>query len=175
MILCAEGGVRILQSAAVDPASNRVGWPQGLRYVVIDTGVSASTPRLLETFFAWRDRASDAQQLMQQLVSCANAAAADWRSGDTQKVIAAIAGYSKRLDDMDKASGIGIFSQGHTDLCELAMRNRLAYKPSGAGGGDFGIAFGDDAECLADFAVDAAKAGFSPVDIKRSVDGVVSP
>lgn len=174
VILCAEGGVRILQSPSGGPVSDAIAWPRQLHYAVVDSGVPASTPALLDAFFEWRDRATDAKRVLQRLVACADAAAAVWCAGDARQVIEAIAGYSAQLRDMDKASGIGLFSRGHSDLYGLAMLNSLAYKPSGAGAGDFGIAFGDDVGRLEDFSRQAADAGFAPAHIERSVDGVVT-
>ena len=47
--------------------------------------------------------------------------------------------------------GAAIFTPEHLHLLKLAERFGLAYKVSGAGGGDLGLAFGADPEALARF------------------------
>jgi phosphomevalonate kinase len=54
-----------------------------------------------------------------------------------------------------------IVSEAHRRLRNLAVRCGVRYKPSGAGGGDFGIAFSNDAGRLEDLARRVAAAGFS--------------
>ena len=49
--------------------------------------------------------------------------------------------YYKTLEKLDKESGVGIISPDHVAISELVRTAGGVYKPSGAGGGDLGVAF----------------------------------
>ena len=55
------------------------------------------------------------------------------------------------LRELDAAAGIGIWSACHEKLNSVARKAGVSYKPSGAGGGDFGLAFSRDAARLEAF------------------------
>ena len=80
---------------------------------------------------------------MERLGANAGQAVAAWNAEDTAGVLGAIAGYESGLRQLDEAAGIGIFSPVHERLRAIAVKHGAVYKPSGAGGGDFGIALTD--------------------------------
>lgn len=125
---------------------------------LVDTGVASATGAMLERLDAWRTTAADAEPAIATLCAAANDAVAHWRAGAAQR---AIAGYAKALAEFDRDSGLGIVSAEHRALAAIAASTSVAYKPSGAGGGDIGIAVADDAAGLAAFDVAARAAGFS--------------
>jgi phosphomevalonate kinase len=98
--------------------------------------------------------------LLQRLRQVSEAAVAGWTAQDTAAVINALAHYGDLLEELDKAAGIGIWSACHRQLAELAAACEVAYKPSGAGGGDFGLVISPDADKLAEFRLRAEAAGF---------------
>ena len=55
----------------------------------------------------------------------------------------------------------GIWSAAHKELLAVAQRAGVVYKPSGAGGGDYGLAFAIERERLAEFGERASAAGYS--------------
>jgi len=80
---------------------------------------------------------------MERLGANAGQAVAAWRAEDLSGLFSAITGYESGLRRLDAAAGIGIFSPSHERLREIALKHGAVYKPSGAGGGDFGIALTD--------------------------------
>lgn len=132
------GGV-VGRNDAVQPLP----WPRGLHLAALWTGSAASTPELLHRFELWQrhDPPAFAAQ-MERMRSVAAMALAAWQAGDVQRVLAAVTAYDQALGQLDQAAGIGIYANGHLRLRELCRELGLAYKPSGAGGGDFGIALG---------------------------------
>ena len=59
--------------------------------------------------------------------------------------------YGRALDDLGSHIGAEIVTKEHRDLIRRADRFGIAYKVSGAGGGDLGLAFGLDPEALRAF------------------------
>jgi phosphomevalonate kinase len=72
-----------------------------------------------------------------------------------------LAAYVDCLAEFDRAAALGIFGAPHRQLTRLARHAGVLYKPSGAGGGDMGVAFALDSAALATFAASARAAGFS--------------
>jgi phosphomevalonate kinase len=118
-------------------------WPRGLHLAALWTGVAASTPELLHHFEHWQQRAPQAfAAQMERMRSIAALALAGWQAGDVQRLLAAVSAYDGALFQLDQAASIGIYTPAHLRLRELCREHGLACKPSGAGGGDFGIALG---------------------------------
>ena len=127
---------------------------------VIWTGQSTVTATKLGTFAGFEDPAVDRL--------CASAS----ELFETPNNLALLAEYTDDLKNLDDTAALGIFSDAHGALSALAKRQQLVYKPSGAGGGDIGIVFSKDPETLISFAQDARSAGFFPLDLEESVNGL---
>jgi phosphomevalonate kinase len=65
-----------------------------------------------------------------------------------------------------------IVSPPHAELGRLAAAHGLAYKPSGAGGGDVGLLFALSADALAQSVREAERAGYGCVPLLVHPDGV---
>ena len=64
-----------------------------------------------------------------------------------------------------------ILSEDHRLLLRIANRHGVSYKPSGAGGGDFGLAFGLDRTLLDDFCSEVLEGGFGVLDLDLDQSG----
>jgi phosphomevalonate kinase len=157
------GGVIVMRPNGGDlPEVQQSGWPPGLCMQPVWTGNTASTPAMLAHFAAFKVESPTVWlDLLQRLRQVSEAAVAGWTAQDTAAVINALAHYGELLAELDKAAGIGIWSACHRQLAELAEACEVAYKPSGAGGGDFGLVISPDADKLAAFRLRAEEAGFS--------------
>lgn len=155
------------------PQARPVAWPRRLSMAAVWTGQSASTPAMLGRLRAYRER--DAARFgshMERLGANAGQAVAAWNAEDTPGILGAIAGYEAGLRQLDEAAGIGIFSPVHERLRAIAVKQGAVYKPSGAGGGDFGIALTDSR--TVDQVVRAAYAaeGFRVLDAELCAPGL---
>ncbi len=141
-------------------AVTALNWPATTTLRMIDTGVAQSTGQMLARLATWRRDAESAPAVTAALVGSARAAAAEWAAG---AAVTATTGYAAALQSFDAATGLGIYSHEHRLLDDLAHRAGVAYKPSGAGGGDIGIALSDDPERLEAFDQTVRAAGFAPL------------
>jgi phosphomevalonate kinase len=146
----------------------RLQWPDGLDCRVFFSGVAASTGDAISK----SDSTDIPLDRWRELESSAAAAADAWRRGDAGEALDATRQYRDALQRFDEA-GIGnIFSAGHDELTRLGDELGIVYKPSGAGGGDCGVALGMDPDRLSEFGEAAQSQGFVPLDVRRDNRGV---
>ena len=73
-----------------------------------------------------------------------------------------------RIDEIGKS---GVFGAKHRYFYEKSKGLDLAYKPSGAGGGDIGIVIGTDREEIDAFLSDVSEVGCTRLKLGRSIQG----
>ena len=83
---------------------------------------------------------------------------------DADGFLNTIRDYAGGLQALGEWMGAAIFTPEHLEMLKLAERFGLAYKVSGAGGGDLGLAFGADPEALAGFRK-AADGRYDTIDL----------
>jgi phosphomevalonate kinase len=161
------------EAPAPNPTAQPVSWPQHLRLVAVWTGVSASTPAMLARLrlFRERDQARFAGH-MERLATNAARAVQAWQNDDTESVLAAIAGYDTALRQLDDVARIGIYSAEHRELKAIAQECGAVYKPSGAGGGDFGVALTDARDTEQKLRKSYEAAGFMCLDAELGAPGL---
>jgi phosphomevalonate kinase len=148
-------------------------WPDHLHCLAIWTGRSASTPDMLgrlRIFQAASPTASAGH--LGRLGAASTEALAAWRAGDAAAVLAAVATFATALRALDAAASIGIWAGGHAELATLAAGHGVCYKPSGAGGGDYGLALADDPGLLATLRGAAEAAGYRCLERQLAVPGL---
>ncbi len=143
--------------------------PQDLELIVFWTGKSASTPALIQTVRAFADRnPTKYAPLMAGLHELAGRFADAFAAGDATRVIAAAGAYGRAMGELGSASGASIVTPSVHAAAQLAGRLGGAAKPSGAGGGDIGVAFFTRAAAAAEWKRQCPP-GVSVLDIR--IDG----
>ncbi|TQJ37138.1 phosphomevalonate kinase [Streptomyces sp. NBC_00080] len=155
-------------------AARRLPAPAGLSLEVGWTGTPASTAALVRDLDrrTWRGSASH-RTFVETTTDCVHACAAALEQGDRQSLLEQIRRARRELARLDDEVGLGIFTPPLTALCDAAEAAGGAAKPSGAGGGDCGIAL-LDAETPRD--IDQvrerwATAGVLPLPVRPAVEG----
>ncbi|WP_328870929.1 phosphomevalonate kinase [Streptomyces sp. NBC_00287] len=115
--------------------------PAGLTLVVGWTGRPASTSALVSGLAArdWRGSPSH-REFLTRSESCVQAATRAIERGDRTELLHQIRTARQVMARLDEDTGLGIFTPGLRALCDFAEAAGGAAKPSGAGGGDCGIA-----------------------------------
>lgn len=143
-----------------------LGWPAGLAYRVIWTGVPASTRMKLDKLETSVRRPSRSA-----LFDAAENMAAAWRSAAS--VMDQFPAYIEALRKFSVDHELGIFDAGHDRLVNEAAAAGLVYKPCGAGGGDVGILLGDSDEQLDDFMTGRQASGRQVLGCELEPHGVL--
>jgi phosphomevalonate kinase len=169
-VACFGGTVRCVSSGGaleVRPTS----LPVGLALTFVATGESASTPALLARVAALA--AADPalhESLLDRLAADAEAFAGALDRGDPHAAVAAADAYGRGMAALGRAAGTPIVTDELAALASLARRHGGAGKPSGAGGGDIGVAF-----TIGEMATDALRAELVAAGLTVLALGVGAP
>ncbi|MET9830124.1 phosphomevalonate kinase [Streptomyces sp. NPDC006385] len=122
--------------------------PRGLALLVGWTGRPASTATLVADLGARRDwRGGPAHRdFLARSTACVEAAARALEHSDRDGLLRQIGAARQILARLDEETGLGVFTPALHTLCDTAEAAGGAAKPSGAGGGDCGIALLPDGE-----------------------------
>ncbi len=116
--------------------------PEDLYLLAIWTGQPASTTRLVGSMQTYRDQSPNAyRQHMDNLKSTATDCIRAISQQDNYGILAGIEQYDRQLYQLSSDSGVNFYNELHEIM---RKKVKLTYKPSGAGGGDFGIAYSTD-------------------------------
>ena len=154
-----HGGIIRFESGDVQPQT----WPDNLHWQAVWTGTSAGTDTALGHFDRWQAEADKTP--LNALVEASNLLC-DVPSMDN------LASYTQTLGLLDKAAHLNIFTPAHQRLATIAHAHHLIYKPCGAGGGDIGIAVGEDRHAVQQFCRQAAAQNYVPLNLEIAPDGV---
>lgn len=143
------------------PHESCLTWPGDLRMLPVWAGNSASTTAMLARLKTYREQQPAAcAGHMAQLGDIASRTVLAWRARQTGRLLETLASYASALRDLDGDAGIGIFGGGHQAMYDIAVTHGAVYKPSGAGGGDFGIALTTSPQVLTALRQDFAARGY---------------
>ena len=127
-------------------------WPDGLHLKALTTSQYGSTKRLVANY----QRASNLypkefRSALDQFLDITQSLSNAWKSEDVDLIIDLLSAYDAQIKKLDKIGDIGIYTQVHADIQNIASTHNVFYKPSGAGGGDIGLAFSSSLDALSDF------------------------
>jgi phosphomevalonate kinase len=169
------GGVISIELSADDrkPRTTQLAWPGELHMLAIWSGNSASTPAMLARLEIFRtQRAGSCDGHMAELGAIAGQALSAWRRADVSRLLTLLESYASALHALDQDAGIGIYGGGHEAMRRIARAHGAVYKPSGAGGGDFGIALASSAQRLAAVAGDFSARGYTCLEAALCAPGL---
>ena len=139
----------------------------------LECSLSASTPGLVGQYRRWaEERPTAAAVLRQRMTDVAALGCAAVTEQDGTAFVTAIAAYGQCLGALGDAIGADLVTSEHRAIGELAGEFGLAYKVSGAGGGDVGIACGIDRDALAAFSAAAKERDFRVVPLEVDETGL---
>ena len=143
-------------------------WPDGLHCAVLWTGIGADTGKAIARFRNALD--GDARTPAEELNLAAEKVRNAWNRG-VGGILTALQDYARAWRALDGAAQIGVYSREHRRLDRLARAANCVYKPSGAGGGDCGLAFADAPGRLDALRKSARRDGFTPLEFELGVAG----
>lgn len=148
--------------------------PRGLCLEVGWTGTPASTAALVSDLNrrTWRGTAAH-RSFTRTTTDCVRASVSALERGDREELLRQIRRARRALALLDDEVGLGVFTPGLTALCDAAEAVGGAAKPSGAGGGDCGIALLDAeaAARISQLRQRWATAGVRPLPIRPAMEG----
>jgi phosphomevalonate kinase len=148
--------------------------PENLRMVFVWTGRAASTGDFLGRLRARREEApQDVNAVLDELGAVSSVGVAALGEGDAGAFLDTVDAFWGELDRLGNVIGMPILSEEHRTLRKVAVDCGVRYKPSGAGGGDFGIGFATDADAAAGFTARAETSGFHVLGLGLDRSGLL--
>jgi phosphomevalonate kinase len=155
------------------PQIGSVRLPNSVGFAGIFAGRSASTPEFVAHYRAWcRDRPREAAALVRRLTAIAAEGCAALTEGNAASWLEAFAAYGLGLQELGEAIGVDIVTAEHREIGATAKRLGVAYKVSGAGGGDLGLACAADADRLEAFRESVGNRGFRVINVSLAEHGL---
>ena len=155
------------------PRIGSVRLPNSVGFAGIFAGRSASTPEFVAHYRDWKAaRPAEAAAMFRRLSAAAEAGCAAARGEAAEAFVEAIADYGRGLRDLGVAIGVDIVTAEHRQIGEHARRHGVAYKVSGAGGGDLGLACALDRDALAAFETAVRDQGFRVIELGLAERGL---
>lgn len=150
-----------LQARGKRATAQPLQWPQGLEVVWIWLGNPASTRHMIEDIELFRRQCPQShRQHIDAMAAIGSAGLAAIAAGDALALQQSIAAYGDAMQAFGEAADAPIYTDDHRRLAALARQTGVAFKPSGAGGGDIALAAATDTTALAEFARQCSAAGY---------------
>ena len=167
------GAIRFRLGAEGAPQVGSVRLPNSVGFAGIFAGRSASTPEFVAHYRAWgKAQPAQAAAMLRRLTEVAEAGCAAARGDDAAAFMASLADYGRGLQALGEAIGAEIVTAEHRQIGEHAREFGVAYKVSGAGGGDLGLACAIDSEALAAFVQSVTNRGFRVIKVSLAEKGL---
>ncbi|MEO8467093.1 MAG: hypothetical protein ABI640_17310 [Gammaproteobacteria bacterium] len=167
------GAISFRRDRAGTPQVGSVRLPNSVGFAGIFAGRSASTPEFVAHYRAFREaQPGKAAAMLRRLTEVAEAGCAAAREDEAAAFVASLAEYGRGLQALGDAIGTEIVTAEHREIGEHARKFGVAYKVSGAGGGDLGLACSTDSGALAAFVRSVTDRGFRVIKVSLAEQGL---
>lgn len=155
------------------PIREKLTIPEDLHILSIWSGESASTAYLVRKVKQFKmERPDEYEGIMERMKQASLAGIAAIQQKDAREFMKASQLYYHEMKSIGEKGGIPIVSPTHRRINDLVTAEGGAYKPSGAGGGDIGIAFCNSAMVKEKIRRSLSRNGFQTIDLKFAEKGV---
>ncbi|KAA3615641.1 MAG: hypothetical protein D8M58_15715 [Calditrichaeota bacterium] len=138
-----------------------------LKMLVVFTGSSESTRKMVAGVGQLKKEKPEIyKQLMSDLETSSVNGCKAYKKNDISLFFKEIKNYNDLMSSLGEKSGMPIISPVHQKISEVVVQSGGVYKPSGAGSGDIGIAFAENAEQIIVVKKAIEKSGFTWLDVK---------
>jgi phosphomevalonate kinase len=115
--------------------------PEDLIILPVWSGASASTPLLVKQVQNFKQNYNTVyEQVITNLHNIASRGCRAFAASDSTAFIQSVSEYFEGLNELEEKTSAGIISDVHRKIAQIVHDSGAVYKPSGAGGGDLGIA-----------------------------------
>jgi phosphomevalonate kinase len=150
-------------------------WNPSLHMIPIWTGSSASTRNLVNRVKAFKEAAPSAyRRIMDRMIALSEQGCEAFQQQDMDTFLEVIQAFSDQERLLGRSSGAPIISEVHEHLSVLVDNAGGVYKPSGAGGGDIGIALCNDESTRERITQTIQESPFEILDLAIQFEGVKS-
>ena len=157
-----QGVIECTKDSVKNHTWSILNWPNGLHLKVLTTGQGASTKRLVTNYErAGNLHSKEFKNALDQFMEITQNLSIAWKSEDVDHIIGLLTAYDVQIKQLDKIGDIGIYTQVHTAVSYTHLTLPTKRIPSGAGGGDIGLAFSSSLDELNDFSNEISKVAWN--------------
>jgi phosphomevalonate kinase len=157
-----------------EPTLQALPWPVEVAFTAVFSGYGAVTADFLAQYRRWSGQAGKiAKSLLERLAGTAEAGCQAAAEGQGSAFVRALDRYGALMGELGEAMGKPIVTPTHQRLAEVARSLGGAYKPSGAGGGDVGIAGFTDPQALLAFTGEVETLGLTIPELGIDSQGLI--
>lgn len=155
------------------PTAANVSMPPDLEWMWIWLGKAASTREFLSGMKLYQQHRQDSYfTQIKDMAGISQNGIRAAKAGDADALLACIQDYGLCMQRLGEAAQVPIYTDDHRRLAQLAQKFNVAFKPSGAGGGDIALAASRDTEALSDLARQVTAAGYPVVPLGPATHGL---
>ena len=147
-------------------------WPEDLHMITIWAGYSASTRSFVNNVNEFRDnRPVKYDAIMQTMKELSEDGSKVFANGDTDAFLNIVEDFKNQEYLLGQESDTEIISDVHQEIFRMVKSAGGTYKPSGAGGGDIGVAFCKDSSTAEQIRQVISESMFDVMDLKMNPTG----
>ena len=165
---CADSGVVECNLKMADEHKWRsLKWPSDLYIKGVITNDQSSTRKMIEKY----NHGKDSNQiffnkLYSEMSLLLNKISTAWDTQNSAQILELMHEYNTFIKQLNEKFNLGIFSDDHKRLTDLARNADIFYKPSGSGGGDLGLIITNSEKKLTHFLSTLSDSNFSVIDLR---------
>ena len=164
---------RIFEHDPPEKIPEKIDACSGLHFTPVFTGHSASTRKLVKGVKQLQEQFPQIYaEIMDRLKQISRQGSLHFKGQNTEAFLEDVRSFYDALKELGDRSAMPIISETHQRIFDLAQQEQVAYKPSGAGSGDIGILFSEDAQRLKKAEEKVRAAGYLPLQIQVARQGV---
>jgi len=170
------GGCQRFQRSkgSAEPTLQALPWPEKVVFSAVFSGHGAATADFLAHYRRWSGQAGKrAESLLERLAGTAEAGCRAAAGGQADAFVRVLDRYGALMAELGEAMGKPIVTPTHQRLADVARNLGGAYKPSGAGGGDVGIAGFTDPQALLAFRSEVGALGLTIPELGIDPQGLI--
>ena len=142
-------------------------WPSDLYIKGVITSDQSSTKMMIEKY----NHGKDSNQIFfnkfySEINHLLNQISIAWDAQDSLKILKLMQTYNTFINQLNEKFNLGIFTDEHKRLIDLARSADVFYKPSGAGGGDLGLVMTNSEKKLTHFLSILSESNFPVIDLR---------
>ena len=147
---------------------NALDWPKNLMIKGVLTSQQSSTSSMIEKYnIAKHNNSRNFKSLYSQMTKILEEFSQAWHQSNSSDILNLLKKQNTLIKQLDHDFDLGIYTQEHNKILDLAESIDLFYKPSGAGGGDLGIIISDDALKMEKFGNELSNMNHYVIDLRK--------
>jgi len=142
-------------------------WPADLYIKGVITSDESSTKMMIDKYNHGKNsNQTFFNKLYSETNHLLNQISIAWDTQDSLKILKLMQTYNTFINQLNEKFNLGIFTDEHKRLIDLARSADVFYKPSGAGGGDLGLVMTNSEKKLTHFLSILSDSNFPVIDLR---------